>query len=76
MNFEDPQVFREMTDLVNGIDIWRKTYGFDFGSFVEGNEKGEANLTSCSLHCLEAEYGEFAQECKRQRGLFKCCVLG
>ena len=43
---------------------------------MEGNSSGEANLTSCSLHCLEAEYGKFAQDCKRQGGLFKCCVLG
>ena len=76
MNFEDPTVFRAMTDLKKGIKIWRKTYGFDFGSFVEGNSKGDANLTSCSLHCLEAEYAKFAQSCKRKGGIFKCCVLG
>ena len=76
MNFEDPTVFKAMTDLKKGINIWRKTYGFDFGSFVEGDSKGDANLTSCSLHCLEAEYGKFAQNCKRKGGLFKCCVLG
>ena len=76
MNFEDPTVFKAMTDLENGVDIWRKTYGFDFVSFVEGNSSGHANLTSCSLHCPEAEYWKFARDCKRRGGIFKCCVLG
>ena len=37
MNFEDPEVFREMTDQKNGLDIWLKTYVMgvrDFFSYL------------------------------------------
>ena len=74
-NFEDPEVWSDMTDSKKGIDIWKKTYGFDFGGFTEGLG-GKANSSHCQQHCLEAEYGRFARKCAKQGGFFKCCVLG
>ena len=48
-NFEDPEVWKEMTDSEKGIELWKKTYGFDFGAFTEGLE-GKAN--SSQGECL------------------------
>ena len=74
-NFEDPIVWKEMTDSKIGLDLWKKTYGFDFGAFTEGLN-GKANSSKCQQHCLEAEYGTFARKCAQSGGFFKCCVLG
>ena len=74
-NFEDPEVWKDMTDSKKGIGIWKKTYGFDFGGFTEGLD-GQANSSLCQQHCLEAEYGKFARRCAKKGGIFKCCVLG
>ena len=74
-NFEDPTVWKEMTDPEKGIAIWKRTYGFDFGALTQGLG-GNANTSECQQHCLEAEYGDFAKKCQKNGGFFKCCILG
>jgi len=74
-NLEDPQVWNAMLDRKKGPKIWRKTYGYDYVSLVEGLD-GEANYTKCYIHCFKAEQGRFAKKCKRDGGLFKCCMIG
>ena len=74
-NMEDPKVFKAFTNPKSGVELWKKTYGFDFVTFLEGLG-GKANISRCHQHCLRAEYGSFAQQCKRSGGLFKCCILG
>ena len=73
-NFEDPKVFRAMTDSRKGIQLWKKTYGFDYATFVEGFEAIQNN-TKCSLQCLKAEQSFFASKCQKIGGIFKCCLL-
>lgn len=75
LNMEDPKVFKAFTNAKSGVELWKKTYGFDFVTFLEGLG-GKANVSQCHQHCLRAEYGKFAQQCKRSGGLFKCCILG
>ena len=74
-NLEDPKVFKAMTDPVKGEALWRKTYGFDFAKFVPG-QNGSANILECHKDCMRAEYGKFAQDCAKDGGFFKCCILG
>ena len=85
-NLEDPKVFRAMTDPQKGPKLWKKTYGLDFVSFLPvvnfsvyevNQQKWTYNTTSYhEVHenCLAAEYGKFAQDCKKKGGFFKCCV--
>ena len=73
-NLEDPEVFKAMTDTKKGPEIWRKTYGFDYLAIVEG-KKGYGNNTKCFKDCFKAEQSKFAKKCKKDKGLFKCCML-
>ena len=76
-NFADPKVLHAMTDgTKKGLNIWKKTYGFDYTYWIPGKGK-EGKLDACQAHCLEAEYGKhdsFASDCKKSKGFFKCCV--
>ena len=74
-NMEDPKVFKALTNPKSGADLWKKTYGFDFVALL-GGMGGKANVNQCHQHCLRAEYGKFARQCKKSGGLFKCCILG
>ena len=74
-NMEDPAVFKRMLDEKKGPGLWRKTYGFDFSAIIEGRGM-EGNMTRCRMACLEAEYGDFAKQCKKEGGFFKCCMIG
>ena len=75
-NFEDPQVLNDLTDgTENGLHLWKKTYGFDWADWIPGHGE-DANMFKLKEHCLEAEYGQYAQNCKRKGGFFKCCVVG
>ena len=73
-NFADPKVFNAITDgTEKGLKIWKKTYGFDWADYVPGRGKA-AHHFKCNEHCLKAEFGSFAQKCKREGGFFKCCT--
>ena len=72
-NFEDPKVFKSMTDgSKNALSLWKKSYGFDWADFTQG-EGAVVKLRKIYKHCLQAEYGDFAKKCKKEGGLFKCC---
>ena len=75
-NFEDPEVLDAMTDGSDeGLELLKKTYGYDWATWNAGHG-GNASLTKRREHCLEAEYGSYAQECKANGGFFKCCATG
>ena len=75
-NFEDPEVLNDLTDgSDDALDLWKKTYGFDWAAWTVGHG-GNESITISREHCLEAEYGSYAQECKKNGGFFKCCVTG
>ena len=61
-NFEDPEVLNTMTNgKDSGLEMWKKTYGFDWAAWVPGNGM-QVDRYKRNKHCLEAEYGSFAQE--------------
>ena len=76
-NFEDPKVLHAMTDgTQKGLNLWKKTYGFDHAYWLPG-QGPYLNSEKAYEHCLEAEYGKygsFAIDCKKNKGLFKCCL--
>ena len=73
-NFEDPKVLNAMTDgTKKSLQLWKRTYGFDWAEYIPG-EGSNAETFRCNEHCLREEYGEYAQTCKRNGGLFKCCI--
>ena len=59
-----------MTDgTQKALNIWKKTYGFDYAYWVPGKGK-DGKLETCQAHCLEAEYGKhdnFASNCKKSK---------
>ena len=75
-NFEDPKVLHAMTDgTQKGLNLWKKTYGFDHVYWMPG-KGGYIDPERHYEHCLEAEYGKhgkFSIDCKKNKGLFKCC---
>ena len=74
-NFEDPEVLIAMTDgTKKGLELWKKTYGFDWAEWTDGEGKKQS-LGKAKIHCLRAEYDKFAQDCKKDKGVFKCCVF-
>ena len=90
-NFEDPEVLNSFTDgSDNSINLWKETYGFDWGVWRTGigsgwctvlfnvseNVKGGAKSMKTFQHCLQAEFDSYAQECKKNGGFFKCCCSG
>ena len=73
-NFEDPTVFNAITDgTEKGLEIWKKTYGYDWADYVPGKGR-ETHHFKCNEHCLKAEFGTFAEKCRKEGGLFKCCT--
>ena len=77
MNWEDPLVLRAMTDgSKKGLELWKKTYGFDWANWLVGNNgKLEKDAFKFLMnHCkLEEQFNSFAQSCKKSGGFFKCC---
>ena len=81
LNMEDPKVFKAMTNPKHGPKLWKKTYGMDFVDFlpvvnltiVDGLTLYSASMHKIHKHCLAAEYGKFALDCKKNGGFFKCC---
>ena len=66
-NFEDPEVLNTMTNgKDSGLEMWKTTYGFDWAGWVRGsllnNGATQVDKFKRNKHCLEAEYGSFAQE--------------
>ena len=44
-NFEDPEVMHAMTDgTENGLNIWKKTYGWDWAAWIPGWMSCNINL--------------------------------
>ena len=73
-NFEDPEVLNDLTDGSDkGLELWKKSYGFDWAAWTLGHGANES-LTKTREHCLKAEYGNYAQDCKTHGGFFKCCA--
>ena len=57
----------------SGLDIWKKTYGFDWADWIPGHgPSGHADFFKLKEHCLREEYGTYAQSCKKDGGFFKC----
>ena len=84
LNMEDPKVFKAMTDPKKGPKLWKKTYGMDFVDFlpvvnftaVQGQTIYAPSFYTVYKNCLGAEYGKYAEECKKKGGFFKCCMTG
>ena len=72
-NFEDPNVFEAFTSRKMGRQLWRKTYGYDFIS-INKSPKHPVRAYQCIRHCFMAEYGNFANRCRKRGGFFKCCL--
>ena len=72
--FDDPKVWKKYTNPKSGPERWRKTYGFDFAAIID-QKGGHSNNTPCYINCFKAEHKSFAKKCKKEGGLFKCCVL-
>lgn len=73
-NLEDPEVWKKYTNQKSGPKRWRKTYGFDFAAIID-QMGGHSNNTPCYIDCFKAENEGFAKKCKKEGGLFKCCLL-
>ena len=73
-NFEDPEVWSDMTNSKKGLKIWKKTYGFDYAAFTPALNDFSDDI-ACQKHCLREEFGQFAKQCRKTGGFFKCCVL-
>ena len=76
-NWEDPTVWKEMTDTASkqSQQIWKDTFGFDTVHFTKGNSQPLTYSDApCAKDCLEAEFGRFARSCRRAGGVFKCCM--
>ena len=72
-NFEDPYIFKQMMKGSEREKIWKKTFGFDFVSF--NAKENSLNLQlPCHIYCLKAEQKTFARNCKKKKGLLKCCM--
>ena len=73
-NFEDPEVFKEMTSRKKGRRLWKRTYGFDFVS-INKYPKQPVAATECHRYCFKAEHAKFARICRSNGGFFKCCQM-
>ena len=72
-NFEDPKILRKMTTGKHREQIWKRTFGFDFVSFLD--KKDPVKYSKCAEYCFKEEYKGFADKCKKKGGLFKCCQI-
>ena len=45
---EDPKVFKAFTNPKSRFELWKKTCGFDFVTFLEG-PGGKANVSQCPV---------------------------
>jgi len=77
-NFENKQVFKELTNPKGNMEIWRDVYGFDFSLPVDLSASADSpifNGVGCSKECMYVErYSKFAKNCRKHDGLFKCCM--
>ena len=72
-NFEDPKVFKKMLHPKKGPRLWRKVYGYDF-AYMQNIKKQPVIHYGCYKYCYKAERKGFARKCKKEGGLFKCCL--
>ena len=70
-NFEDPKVFKKMTDKEKGPKLWRRTFGFDFVS-LNYRKKQPIQNYECKRFCFKASFQKFARKCSKGGGVFKC----
>ena len=90
-NFEDPEVFKLYTkNEKTAIKKFKKVYKNHFVSRVPGylssssyqrggnytRPKLRVNYTTCIKKCIEMEKSQFAKNCEKARGYFKCCITG
>ena len=78
MNWEDPSVLKAMTDgSKKGLELWKKTYGFDWADWLEGQGSGKLSQKSfgkiIAICESDERWSSFAQNCKKSGGFFKCC---
>ena len=77
-NFEDPEILNAMTDgTEKGLNLWKRTYGWDWAAWIPSSftfSSSATDLPKGREHCLQAEYDDFAQNCKNNGGFFKCCL--
>ena len=77
MNWEDPKVLKAMTDgSEKGLKLWKKTFGFDWAFWLRAHKEKiekksfEQIINNC---VIEEKYQNFARDCKKSGGFFKCC---
>jgi len=77
-NFENMQVFKDLTNPEGNDVIWRDVYGFDFSLPIDLSASVDSpifNGVGCSKECMYVErYSKFAKNCRKNDGLFKCCM--
>ncbi|XP_023345130.1 uncharacterized protein LOC111714290 [Eurytemora carolleeae] len=69
LNYEDPEVLKLMTTGKDMEKNWKEVYGVDFVSH-------RGDQSEVLLDCYKAESSQFAQDCRKKQGFFKCCVSG
>jgi len=73
-NYEDPKVFKMMTGK-KYHKHFTETYGFDFVSKVGRRYKDNVRSdVECARRCILAEKSNFAKKCRKDGGIFKCCI--
>ena len=63
--------------MMKGLNLWKKTYGWDWAAWIPGSLSssiGSTDLSKGREYCLRAEYDDYAQNCKKNGGFFKCCL--
>ena len=58
-----------------GPRMWKNVYGFDTVKLIPGYQS-IADVSPIYKECMKAEYSKFAQDCTRNGGFFKCCMIG
>ena len=69
----DPEVFKNITRKLYGRKILKELYGYDFVS-INKYPKQPVTDYQCLKHIYQAEFGSFANKCRRKGGFFKCCL--
>jgi len=79
-NFESVDAFAEATS--NPLDFFKKSYGYDFAGLIpdhladaSGQIQTLSQLEPCAADCLREEQSDFAKQCRKDRGFFKCCSV-
>ena len=79
-NNVDPKVLKTLTSNERKMrKVLRKSYGFRYtkmipGYYARSNNVSSLNLTACIKKCIQKEKSKFAQRCRQDGGIFKCCL--